>query len=59
MAGTNRLNSGSDEGLKIFVKKKLVHPDYGPIYNDYDIALLFVSNMPPLIGDMAAIEDFS
>lgn len=40
VAGSNRLDDG---GVKVFVKEKLVHPDYGPVYNDYDIALLYVS----------------
>lgn len=40
VAGSNQLSAG---GVKIFVKEKLVHPDFGPVYQDYDIALLFVS----------------
>ncbi|XP_034248949.1 trypsin-like [Thrips palmi] len=39
VAGSNLLSSG---GVQIFVKQKIVHPDYGPVYNDYDIALLIL-----------------
>lgn len=51
VAGSNLLKEG---GVKIFVKEKLVHPDYGPVYNDYDIALLFLEE--PLPTDNAYIR---
>lgn len=51
VAGSNLLSSG---GSRVFVKEKLVHPDYGPVYQDYDIALLYLESALPLDGVLMA-----